>query len=109
MADDVHITLDQDTWDLLRKLLNHMKRFGLWNTPIPTAGPSLHLPTPAYFHNDAGETIPAYACMQVTGTEEIDGQNYLVVEKPADTDGTAGGFVFKVQKKWKMTPKAAIR
>lgn len=50
--------------------------------------------TPFLVHNDSGEEIPAYACMQVTGTEEIGNQNYLVVNKPADDTGEAGWFVF---------------
>lgn len=51
-------------------------------------------PVPYYVHNDSGEEIPPYACMQVTGTEEIGGQNYLLVDKPADTTGDAGSFLF---------------
>lgn len=47
-----------------------------------------------FFTNDSGEAIPPYACMQVTGTLEIGARNYLVVDKPADTDGTAGAFIF---------------
>lgn len=50
--------------------------------------------TPIYFKNVSGETIPPYACMQVTGTEEEGPQNFLEVDKPADTDGTAGQFLF---------------
>ena len=49
---------------------------------------------PIYVTNDSGETIPPYACMQVTGTEEIGPQNYLVVDKPADATGDAGTFIF---------------
>lgn len=57
-------------------------------------GGPLMTTTPVYVTNVSGETIPAYACMQVTGTAEIGDQNYLQVSKPADTDGTAGAFVF---------------
>lgn len=49
---------------------------------------------PLYLHNVSGEAIPAYACVQVTGTEEIGDINYLQVDKPADVTGDAGGFVF---------------
>lgn len=49
---------------------------------------------PIKFTNDSGETIPAYACMQITGTEEQGGVNYLVADKPADTDGTSGWYLF---------------
>ncbi len=52
--------------------------------------------TPGYHYvvNESGEEIPAYACMQMTGTSESSGQNYIQVDKPADTDGSAGGFIF---------------
>lgn len=92
MADGVVLT--EDAWALLRPLLRHVEENGLWQPVVKRPRQNNTLPPPAYFHNDSGEEIPAYACMQVTGTEEIDGQNYLVVDKPADTDGTAGGYVF---------------
>ena len=47
-----------------------------------------------FVSNDSGEAIPPYACMQVTGTVELGSKNYLVVDKPADTDGSAGAFLF---------------
>ena len=47
-----------------------------------------------YFTNVSGEEIPAWACMQITGTEEIGGQNFLQADQPADNDGSAGWFVF---------------
>lgn len=47
-----------------------------------------------YVSNDSGEEIPPYGCMQATGTEEIGEQNYIVVNKPADTTGDAGGYLF---------------
>ena len=44
---------------------------------------------PIYVKNEAGEEIPAYGCMKVTGAAELDGQNYLEVEKPdSDFDAT---------------------
>lgn len=50
--------------------------------------------TSVYFRNDSGSIAPAYACLQVTGTVEIGGQNYLTVDQPADAFGIAGGYVF---------------
>lgn len=50
--------------------------------------------TPIYIVNTSGETIPAYGCMQAIGTLEFGGQNYIQVDKPADTDGTSGGYLF---------------
>ena len=47
-----------------------------------------------YVFNNSGETIPSYACVQVTGTKELGEQNYLLGEKPADGTGDAGWYVF---------------
>ena len=44
--------------------------------------------------NTSGEAIPPFGCMQMVGTSEIGGRNYLDVDQPADSDGTAGGFLF---------------
>ena len=50
--------------------------------------------TPVYVRNDSGEAVPAFACMQVTGTAEVSGQNYLTIDKPADAFGIVGGYIF---------------
>jgi hypothetical protein len=50
--------------------------------------------TPIYIVNTSGETIPPFGCMQAVGTLEFGGQNYIQVDKPADTDGTSGGYLF---------------
>lgn len=91
MAD---VVLSQEAWELLQPMLQHVARHGLWTPPVKKPHHNNTLPPPAYFHNASGGEIPPYACLQVTGTEEIDGQNYLVVDQPADTDGTSGGYVF---------------
>ena len=49
---------------------------------------------PIYFQNQSGMEVPPYACMQVVGTTESGGQNYLLIEQPADGDGTNGWYVF---------------
>lgn len=49
---------------------------------------------PIYVHNVSGEEIPAYACMQATGTEVIGDRTYIQVDQPADSTGEAGGFLF---------------
>lgn len=56
----------------------------------------IQVATPAYLYvkNDSGEEIPAHACMQATGTVEEGGQNYVKVDKPADSTGLAGAFIF---------------
>lgn len=77
----------------LQVLVDHFKRSGLPGlSPMNTA--PVITKTPIYFKNVSGETIPAYACMQVTNTVEEGPQNFLEVEKPADTDGAAGQFIF---------------
>lgn len=47
-----------------------------------------------YVQNESGEEIPPFACMQMVGTAESGGQNYVEVNQPADSTGAAGGFVF---------------
>jgi hypothetical protein len=49
---------------------------------------------PIYVRNTSGEEIPPFACMQVEGTIEDGGQNYIEVGKPVDSTGTAGGYLF---------------
>jgi hypothetical protein len=49
---------------------------------------------PIYFKNQSGMEVPPYACMQVVGTTESGGQNYLLIEQPKDGDGTNGWYVF---------------
>ena len=46
------------------------------------------------FHNDSGSTIPAYACIQITGTTEVGGRNFLEADQPADADGSSGWYLF---------------
>jgi hypothetical protein len=38
--------------------------------------------------NVSGEVIPAFACMRITGVEEVAGQTCITVEKPTATDGS---------------------
>ena len=55
-----------------------------------------NMPTPApiYVKNVNTGTAPAFACMQVVGTIEVGGQNYLEVDQPADNSGSTGPYVF---------------
>lgn len=92
MSDAFGLMSPEDTRMVL-ETVRQLRASGLLAT-LPSITTTLTPPTPYYVHNDSGETIPTYACMQVTGTEEIGEQNYLVVDKPADTNGDAGSFVF---------------
>lgn len=44
--------------------------------------------------NTGSEVIPAFACMRITGVEDIGGQTCIKVEKPTSTDGE---FLFNSQ------------
>lgn len=87
--------LDEQTALDVIQLVRLYRRNGWFDGNAPKPPRSIASPqTPAYVHNDSGETIPAYACMQATGTIEIGSQNFFLVDKPSDTDGSAGGFLF---------------
>jgi len=51
-------------------------------------------PPTIWIQNNSGEEIPAFACMQATGTDTSDDRTYVLVDKPADATGEAGGFLF---------------
>lgn len=51
-------------------------------------------PHRVFVKNTSGEEIPAYACLQVTGTEEVGGRTAIKVEKP---DSTTGEYLFNSQ------------
>lgn len=68
------------------------------NPPRGTATPGMQMPTvdpgaPIRFRNGSNETVPAFACMKVTGAElDTNTNRYVViVSKP---DGTGGDFRF---------------
>lgn len=42
-------------------------------------------PTGIYFRNDSGGEVPAFACMEVTGTVEAGSQNYITITKPTSS------------------------
>ena len=50
-------------------------------------------PTPISFVNKSGATIPPYGCIEITGTEETGGRNYLQVKRPFDYAGVMGPFL----------------
>ena len=41
-----------------------------------------------FVRNDSGEVIPAFGCMEVTGTADVGGQNYTTVVKPTSAGRT---------------------
>jgi hypothetical protein len=46
----------------------------VYNTPIPIS-----------VYNDSGQTVPAYGLMQITGSLDEDGRNYIKIKRPADS------------------------
>lgn len=59
-----------------------------------TATEKPNTPNPIYFKNQSSHTIPPYGCVQMVGTEEIGGSNYLLVDRPFDyTASVMGPFL----------------
>ena len=51
-------------------------------------------PSPIYFKSVSAEIIPAYGCVQMVGTEELAGRNYILVDRPIDyTASVMGPFL----------------
>ena len=65
------------------------------NRPASSGLIDAYTPTPIYFKNaSTTETIPAYGCIQMVGTEELDGTTYLKVDRPFDySDSIVGPFL----------------
>jgi hypothetical protein len=81
----------------IMEVVNYLRASGF--TIMPPGGGMRTVPqsTPIYVRNDSGVEIPAFACLQTTGTVEAGGQNYITVDQPADTTGAAGGYLFNGQ------------
>ena len=60
----------------------------------------LAMPDPAFppikFRNDSGETCPAYACMEVTGTATVGGRTVFTIDKPSTHWG--GPYLFNLHR-----------
>ena len=82
------------TPDAARKLLADVQQLKTAISGLVASGVPQFTPSPIFVTNVSGEEIPAYACMQCTGTEVIGSKTYIQVDQPADSDGTAGGFLF---------------
>jgi hypothetical protein len=65
---------------------------GSFTSPVPFADSGAE---PLLFKNVSGETIPPYACVQLTGTTESGTHtNLLNADQPADATGKAGPYGF---------------
>lgn len=72
-----------------RQLQPHVSQNYPQRRPIDEVSPHR-----VFVKNSEAETIPAYACMRITGTEVIGGRTALIVEKPTETSGE---FLFNSQ------------
>lgn len=67
------------------------------DTPSRRATDQFRVEVPFFpFRNDSGETIPPFACMQVTGVAEVGERFYLTVDKPVDNSGEDGPYLFNL-------------
>lgn len=50
---------------------------------------------PIYFKSVSSLVIPPYGCLQMVGTEEVEGRNYILVDRPFDySNSVMGPFLF---------------
>lgn len=83
-----------ETAQLILQVVNYLVAAGFVDKPGGRKPQFIPPQAPIYIKNDTGEEIPAFGCVQVSGTIEDGGQNYLEVTKPVDTSGTAGWYLF---------------
>jgi hypothetical protein len=50
-----------------------------------------YTPTPIYFVNRSAATIPAYGCVQMVGSSDIDGATYIEVKRPFEYSNSVMG------------------
>jgi hypothetical protein len=87
----------RDNAKLILDVVRYLRANGLVGPPSDRGQQRFPPQAPIYVRNDSGVEIPAFACLQTTGTVEYGGQNYITVDKPSDTDGTSGGYLFNGQ------------
>lgn len=71
--------------------VRYLRESGFVITPPGARGLLATPQSNIYFHNDTEQNIPAYACMQITGTFEYGGQNYIDVIQPT---GSVSQYLF---------------
>jgi len=77
-----------------QRIWRTVKEFERLN-PLMRRLPDIVDPTPIYYRNDSGETIPAYSIMQIEETVEDEEKNYVKIVKPTEwTGAVVGPFLF---------------
>jgi len=84
----------KETAKMILDTVQYLKRSGFTIEPPGRGKQQIPPLTPIYIRNDTGEEIPPFGCVQVTGTVEYNGQNWITVDKPVDATGDAGGYLF---------------
>jgi hypothetical protein len=72
----------QEVWNTTKLLRSSGLLRNLSNIPLPD-DPGL---SQVHIKNDSGEEIPAFACLEILGTEVIDNRTFLKVTKPTRTN-----------------------
>lgn len=83
-----------ETAQLILQVVNYLVAAGFVDKPGGRKPQFIPPQSPIYIHNDTGEEIPAFGCVQTSGTIEDGGQNYIEVTKPVDVSGEAGWYLF---------------
>lgn len=85
----------KETAQMILEVVRYLKDSG-YVIERPSRGMQTTVPpdAPIYIRNDSDEEIPAFGCVQTTGTVDFGGQNYITVDKPSDTSGASGKYLF---------------
>ena len=92
MADDAIGVYSPATAKMILDVVKYLRASGLVNDDGKRGSLNYPLPQLTRFRNDSGETIPAYSIMQITGTAELFGRTYHLVDQYST--GVFGGFLF---------------
>lgn len=83
-----------ETAKAILDMFKYLQASGFVINPPDRTIADTHQLAPIYIRNDSGEEIPRFACLQVTGSVELNGQNYIKVVQPVDVTGAAGWYLF---------------
>jgi hypothetical protein len=76
---------------LVLDVVDYLKSSGFVITPPGRGGQTVTPQTPIFVRNDSSEEIPAFGCLQISGSVDVAGQNYIRIVKPT---GTTGQYLF---------------
>lgn len=70
---------------IILKTVQYLLRSGFIISPDGRTNQFVPPEAGIYFRNDSGGEVPPFACMEVTGTVEAGGQNYITITKPTSS------------------------